>query len=58
MADLDYVEGTNHLKIKEDSFDGPNTANTGDGEDNNEAGDNKVDNKDDKVEVDYKDKNS
>jgi hypothetical protein len=55
MADLDYDEGTNYLKINEDSFDGTNTGNTGD-EDNNEADDYKDDNKDDKVEVDYKDK--
>jgi polysaccharide deacetylase len=52
MADLDYDKGTNYLKIKEDSFDGANTGNTGDGEDNNEADDNK----DDKVEAEYKDK--
>ena len=45
-ADFDYDEGTNYLKIKEDSFDGANTGNTGD-EDNNEADDNKDDNKDD-----------
>ena len=46
MADLYYDEGINYLKIKEDSFDGANTGNTGD-EDNNEADDNKDDNKDD-----------
>jgi hypothetical protein len=56
MADLDYDEGTNYLKINEDFFDGAKTGKTGD-EDNNEADDNKDDKKDDKVEVEYKDKN-